>query len=118
MAAGKDIPGTEAWRGSEDEVRAAVEAIAPTDAEVSARLLYRRARSLMRRLGVRSPAELHGIPRQVFWNVDEGARFGDHLSVGFGTFDRRGQVRGYVARHPGEPKGVLAMGCLRVRRRR
>lgn len=113
MAAGKDIPGTEAWRGSEDEVRAAVEAVAVPDAELSARLLYRRSRDLMRRLGVHSPAELHGILRQVFWNAEGGVRFGDHLSVGFGEFDRRRQVRAYVACHPGEPRGVLAKGYER-----
>ncbi len=113
MAEGKYIPGTEAWRGSEDEVRAAVEAAAAPDTELSARLLYRSARGLMRRLGVRSPAELHGILRQVFCDAEGGVRLGGHLSVGFGDFDRRRQVRAFVANHPGEPRGVLAKGYER-----
>ena len=113
MASAANITGTEAWRGGEDEIRAAVEAVAVPDTEFSARLLYRSARGLMRRLGVRSPAQLHGILRQVFCNAESGARFGDHLSVGFGDFDRPRQVRAFVARHPGEPRGVLAKGYER-----
>lgn len=113
MAAGKDIPGTEAWCGSEDGIRAAVEAVAVPDTELSARLLYRSLRSLMRRLGVRSPAELHGILRQVSWSAERSVRLGDHLSVGFGDFDRCRQVRAFVASHPGEPRGVLAKGYER-----
>ena len=113
MASAVNITGTEAWCGGEDEIRAAVEAVAVPDTEFSARLLYRSARGLMRRLGVRSPAQLHGILRQVFCNAEGGARFGDHLSVWFGDFDRPRQVRAFVARHPGEPRSVLAKGYER-----
>ncbi len=99
-----------AWYGCEDEICAAVENVVASDSEFSARLLYRRSRALMRRLGVGSPVELYYILRQIYWNADSGVRLGDHLSVGFGVTDRRRQVRDYVARHPGEPKNILAMG--------
>ncbi len=103
-----------AGRGGEDEIRAAVEALAVRDTELSARLLYRRSRALMRGLGVRSPAELYDILQRVFGNAgDDGVRFADHLCVAFGAADRGRQVRDYVACHPGEPKSVLAMGYER-----
>lgn len=97
------------WHAGSGDIRRAVHAVAKDGAEYSARLLYRSARSLMRRLGIHTPAELYEVLRQVFWNSDEHVSFGDHLSVGFGESSRQRQVRAFVAEHPCEPKSVLAM---------
>lgn len=97
------------WHAVSGDIRRAVHAVAKDGAEYSARLLYRSARSLMRRLGIHTPAELYEVLRQVFWNSDEHVSFGDHLSVGFGESSRQRQVRAFVAEHPCEPKSVLAM---------
>ena len=97
------------WRTGADDIRDVVRAAAREGTEVSARLLYRASRSLMRRLGIRTPAELYEILQWLYRDSDEGPSFGDHLSVGFGRTDRGRQVRTFVAGHPGEPKSVLAM---------
>lgn len=103
----------ESWHGHEGEIRQAVEPTLEPGIEVSARLLYRNARNLMRELGIRTPADLYGALHQIYWNADEEVAFGDRLSVGLGTVDRRRQVRDFSACHADEPRNVVAMGYER-----
>lgn len=104
----ESVAHVEEWRRCSDDIRQAVVRCAPKDAECSARLLYRGSRKLMRSLGVRTPAELYGVLQVVYCEAIDEVRFGDHLSVGFGKFDSARQVRGFVERHSGEPKSVIA----------
>lgn len=97
------------WLAHESEIRQAVEQASRIGAECSARLYYRSARRLLRQIGVRTPAELYSILKEIYLEDGGGVSFGDHLSIGFGNVDRGRQVRAFVAEHAGEPKDVLAM---------
>ncbi len=94
--------------GRAEAARAAVDAARGDDTELCARLVFRASRNELRRAGIATPAALYDELKQVFWNADEGVTLGDHLSVGFGGFDRRRQVRAFAERHAGEPKNVIA----------
>ena len=101
------------WHAYADDIRRTVEWASREDTEYAARLYYRVGRGLMRSAGIRSPAELYDVLRQLY-RLDERVVFGDHQSMGFGRVNRARQVRNFVAEHAGEPRDILAMGYERT----
>ena len=101
--------GNASWQAYADDIRRTVEWASCDNTEYAARLYYRVGRGLMRSAGIRSPAELYDVLRQLY-RLDERVVFGDHQSMGFGRVDRARQVRDFVAGHAGEPRDILAMG--------
>lgn len=97
------------WHECAEPIRRAVEHEVLVDHEYAAEHLYGSLRRLMRRVGIRTPAELYEVLRHIYLGTDDDIVFGNHLSVGFGRIDRQKQVKGFVADRPGRPKNILAM---------